>query len=171
MPTPQSLSTPQSIGTNNPNFPLSDITSLLPAACTADPEIFELVLDFIYSTEQSKFTVPVDKVFYLVKISDILAMKSLFKRCAAALEIYTPPFAVQLLQQGENCCLPDTDEHLSDLREVCLAELVEFFEGFTYSKERRKEVFALPFEMQKKILGDLQLGIENEDVVFEYVLE
>jgi hypothetical protein len=158
------------IAHNKNDTAVSDITDLLPTVVTENPAVFEHVLNFIYSTKQNDFVIPADAAFYMFKIADILGMKNLFKRCATALELYSCCYPLQLLEQGEHCCLPAEDKNLVDLNEMCTEIVIEMFQGLTYTDTRREKVFRLPLEMQKKILQDSELGVVDEDVVFKYVL-
>jgi hypothetical protein len=67
----------------------SDVTDLLPGVCGSDSAVFETVLDFVYSTAQATFVIPLDKAFLMFVVADALGMKALFERVAFALELYS----------------------------------------------------------------------------------
>jgi hypothetical protein len=106
-----------------------------------------------------------------LKCADILGMKRFFERCTAVLEHYAPVYAPTILTQCEDSGLPDCDSILADIREMCVPEVVEFFQAFVESSEANSgtpPLLRLPLVLAKKILADDTLGVQNEDVVFEY---
>jgi hypothetical protein len=153
---------------NKPGAFFSNITELLPAPCLEDPSTFEKTLSFIYSQTRDSFKIPVDGVVLLLKCADVLGMRGFFEICAAVVGHYAPVYAPLILTECEKCCLPDCDPVLNDVREICIPEVVEFFQAFANRKEMLPLLHRLPLSVQTRVLSDRELGVEDEDVVLEY---
>mmetsp|Transcript_22109 Transcript_22109/g.51977 ORF Transcript_22109/g.51977 Transcript_22109/m.51977 type:complete len:463 (+) Transcript_22109:54-1442(+) len=141
----------------------TDLTSLLPKQCWGH---FEAVLDFIYS---EKLEIKANSWGPLVKMADVLQMGTLYTKCieegnsflsSEEAEKHAPRLAIDAVELQLGGRLQDEVIQIAvDLMAAC-------FKGL-----KTKDLVMQPVEVLQSLLGRDDLEIDNEDAIFDLLVE
>lgn len=147
----------------------SDLTQVLPEACY---DVFEDMLDFVYSDNQASFQILPSKALLLLKTADILGVPKLFEASKSRVQEDLEDSAPVILEQFCSFHIPGTNdsEMLRCVQEHSVTLITERFEWYMAQDMCKEALVRLPPGVLLDIVSSDDLAVACEDTVFDFVL-